>query len=139
MRRSKEETSTEEVNNIVVARRMGEYIRQEQHDEDIYQKYNRDYVMRRSKEVASTKEENNIIVASCGRQQPIVKYTRQESRDENIDQEYNCDYVVKRSTEDTKEVNNIIAANFESQEPRVNILDRNNMTKISTRNIIVTM
>ena len=42
---------------------MGEYIRQEKHDEKIDQEYNRDYVMMRSMEDVSMKVVNTFVAA----------------------------------------------------------------------------
>ena len=58
-----------------------------------------------------------------------------------MDQEYNYVYVVWRQTEVRfmKKVNDIIAASCENNNGLVNTLDRKHMTKISTRNIIMTM
>ena len=39
---------------------MGEYVRQEPHNENIYQEYNCDYVVRRHTELTYMKEVNNL-------------------------------------------------------------------------------
>ena len=44
---------------------MGEYIRQEQHDENMEEEYNRDYVVKRKTEVRLMKKVNNLMEASC--------------------------------------------------------------------------
>ena len=46
---------------------MVKYNRQEPHDENIDQEYNRDYVMMRSMEDAAMKVVNNIVAASSER------------------------------------------------------------------------